>query len=64
MWLEDSNKISLDYIVSYILAAIYEIHLNDKYTWNTLVWNTYVRIIVDFCSPSNQNKIKMINLAC
>ena len=31
MQLEDSNKISHDYIFSYTLAAIYKISLNDKY---------------------------------
>ena len=30
MQLDDSNKISLDYIITYILAAIYKINLNDE----------------------------------
>lgn len=29
MWLVDSNKISLEYTVSYILATIYKAHLDD-----------------------------------
>ena len=30
MRLNDSNKIPLDYIITYILAAIYKISLNDE----------------------------------
>ena len=30
MRLDDSNKISLDYIFSYIFTVIYKISLNDK----------------------------------
>ena len=30
MQLDDSNKILRDYIVSYTLAAIYKINLNDE----------------------------------
>ena len=30
MLLDDSNKIPLDYIIIYILAAIYKISLNDE----------------------------------
>ena len=30
MWLDDSNKIPLDYIFAYKLAAIYKIRLNDE----------------------------------
>ena len=30
MQLDDSNKITLDYIFTYTLAAIYKINLNDE----------------------------------
>ena len=42
MQLDDLNKIPLNYMFSYTLAAIYKISLNDEY-WQNLLYSEYFK---------------------